>query len=295
MWCQHCRQDVPGVASATSFGLNCVRCGNRFPVHFTSHSGNDASTSTEQQERQLRQTRDAVAAAEIAADIDDWALDLEMQRMRHIVQAAAHDPLPMARQQALASLGDTTAMNNAMNKFASSAEQFHAEPFHRVDAASIGRHSLKQHPHVAPPQGKHNGQFRLSTAAWCLLSLGLTTFICGGVLLGWSLLAHRTHLWTFGMPIALGGQFSLLLGLVLRQDLLGIATRRTADQLGAIDERLDERLDDLKRTTAVASATQNAPSQAFYTHMAQGANPQMLLADLKGQVDLLAVQMATSR
>ncbi len=75
---------------------------------------------------------------------------------------------------------------------------------------------------------------------------------------------------------------------MLRLDLLGDANRRTIDQL----ETVDKELDDLKRTASVASATQNGPSQAFYAHMARGANPQLMLADLKGQIDLLAVQMA---
>jgi hypothetical protein len=116
-------------------------------------------------------------------------------------------------------------------------------------------------------------------------------FVCGGVLLGWSMLADRADLWTFGVPIALGGQLALLLGFLLRLDLLGDANRRTVDQLDTVDQRLD----DLKRAAAVVSATQNGPSQAFFSHMANGANPQLMLADLKGQIDLLAVQMASTQ
>lgn len=124
-----------------------------------------------------------------------------------------------------------------------------------------------------------------------MLALGLMASVCGGVLLAWSLLAGRTALWTCGMPIALGGQLALLVGLVLHLDLLGDANRRTVDQL----ESVDKELDDLKRTASVASATQNGPSQAFYAHMTRGANPQLMLADLKGQIDLLAVQLATAQ
>jgi hypothetical protein len=40
------------------------------------------------------------------------------------------------------------------------------------------------------------------------------------------------------------------------------------------------------------SVTHSAPAQSFYAHMAGGASPQLLLADLKGQLDLLAVRMS---
>jgi len=91
------------------------------------------------------------------------------------------------------------------------------------------------------------------------------------------------------MPIALGGQLGLLLGLLLQLDRLGDDNRRTSDQL----ETVDQRLDDLKQTATLLSTTHSAPSQAFYSHMAGAANPQLLLADLKGQLDLLAVQVAS--
>ena len=116
-------------------------------------------------------------------------------------------------------------------------------------------------------------------------------FVCGAVLLGWSLVAHRGELWSLGMPIALAGQLGLLVGLVLQLERLGDDNRRTVDKL----ESVDERLDDLKHTATLLSTGHTAPSQAFYAHMAGGASPQLLLADLKGQLDILAVQMSGRR
>ena len=34
-----------------------------------------------------------------------------------------------------------------------------------------------------------------------------------------------------------------------------------------------------------------SPAGSFYAHMARGASPQLLLADLKSQLDLLAVKL----
>jgi len=34
-----------------------------------------------------------------------------------------------------------------------------------------------------------------------------------------------------------------------------------------------------------------SPGAAFYSHLVEGASPQILLSDLKGQLDLLAVKL----
>lgn len=116
-------------------------------------------------------------------------------------------------------------------------------------------------------------------------------FVCGGVLLGWSVFADRGDLWRLGMPTALGGQFSLLLGLVLQLDLLWNYHRQTDDKLVAVDTRVQ----DLNQTTAQLGATHSSAAQAFYSHLADSASPQILLADLKSQIDLLSVTMANRR
>jgi hypothetical protein len=54
-------------------------------------------------------------------------------------------------------------------------------------------------------------------------------------------------------------------------------------------------LDDLKQTATLLTTGHASPAQSFYAHMAGGAGPQILLADLKSQLDLLAVQMSSAR
>jgi hypothetical protein len=118
--------------------------------------------------------------------------------------------------------------------------------------------------------------------------LGLIGFLCGGVLLAWSYVAGRDELWSLGMPIAVAGQAGLLLGLVLQLERIWQGNRLAAHKL----EQVDEQLHDLKQTTALLGATHTSAAQAFYAHFSQGAHPQLLLADLKGQLDLLALKMS---
>jgi hypothetical protein len=130
---------------------------------------------------------------------------------------------------------------------------------------------------------------KANLAAWSLLSLGLATFACGAVLLGWSFATDREDLWPLGMPLALAGQAALIVGLVLQLDGLWQTSRKTERTLSALDDEISK----VRHATTLLSTSHSGPSQSFYLHMAEGAPPQLLLADLKGQLDLLAQQMRT--
>ncbi|HKD36883.1 MAG TPA: hypothetical protein VKB78_08775 [Pirellulales bacterium] len=135
-------------------------------------------------------------------------------------------------------------------------------------------------------------QFRRSSPfAWTAIAFGLMSFVCGAILLGWSLVTDRRELWNVGLPITLVGQFALLFGLVWQLDGLWQGNHDAAEKLDDVDDRLD----DLKKTTALLSTAQSSPAQKFYVHMPSGAGPEFLLADLKGQLDLQATQMAEER
>lgn len=130
-----------------------------------------------------------------------------------------------------------------------------------------------------------------NTLAWSILSLGLVAFVFGGALLAWSFVAGRGDLWAWGMPLTLGGQALLLIGVVLQLDGLWHNDCQTAE---ALDE-LDEQMDGLRHSTSLLGSTHNTAAQSFYAHAAGGASPQMLLADLKGQLDILAVKLAQEK
>jgi hypothetical protein len=129
---------------------------------------------------------------------------------------------------------------------------------------------------------------RGSFISWSILSLGLMTFAFGAVLLGWSFWMGRADLWRLGMPFTLAGQAALIIGLALQLDGLWRSTQSTTKTLGDLDNQLDE----LRRATTLLSTSHSGPSQSFYAHMADGAGPHLLLADLKSQLDLLAIKLA---
>jgi hypothetical protein len=113
---------------------------------------------------------------------------------------------------------------------------------------------------------------------------------CGGSLLGWATLTGRQELWAFGAPIALGGQIALVAGLICQLERLWSDSRLAARRL----EKVDAELHELRTTTTLLGAV-HGPSAAFYSHLAVGAAPSLLLSDLKGQLDILAARLAEEK
>lgn len=150
-----------------------------------------------------------------------------------------------------------------------------------------GWHSAR---HLPSPQSENlpaATEPQKNLAAWTILSLGLAVFACGAVLLTWSLVGKRNDLWPIGMPLALIGQAGLILGLILQLDGLWQTSRKTAAALNELDDELKH----VRQATTLLSTTRTSGAQTFYAHLAEGASPQMLLADLKGQLDLVAQQV----
>ncbi len=112
--------------------------------------------------------------------------------------------------------------------------------------------------------------------------------ICGAILLIWAIVSDRGELWAIGLPAAIVGQVALLIGLVLQLDRLWRDNRSAVAQL----KRVDVQLNELRTTTTLISSGGASPGSAFYSHLAGGAGPHLLLNDLKGQLDLLAWKLS---
>ena len=168
---------------------------------------------------------------------------------------------------------------------------------HRIDLLGLGGPVRANTPHVRQWTSQQKSakpirpQRRSSLLAWGALSLGTMALVFGGVLLGWSFVTDRTDLWRLGMPFALAGQATLVIGLVIQLDGLWRSNHDATATLGELDEQLEE----LRRVTSRLTTTHTDPSQSFYVHLAERANPQVLLADLKSQLDLLAMQLPERR
>jgi hypothetical protein len=130
----------------------------------------------------------------------------------------------------------------------------------------------------------------LIAASWAALSLGTAAFVCGAMLLGWSIVTARQELWAVGTPIALCGQITLLVGLILQLERLWHDSRRAAAKLDQMDGQLHE----LKIATALLSTSYNSPGGALCSHLADASSSQLLLRDLKSRLDLLASKIAVN-
>ena len=90
------------------------------------------------------------------------------------------------------------------------------------------------------------------------------------------------------LPVSLVGIATLLIGFVLQLESLRSGHRQTMQLLSEMDSRMAE----LRHATTMLKSSHSGAAQSFYAHMADGASPVLMLADLKSQLDLLALQMA---
>jgi hypothetical protein len=259
MWCKHCQQDVPALTNSTDRKFCCPRCG-------VDLAGQDAVADKAKPKAAAEAQPDFVSVDD-ASPCDNWELDDEL---RQIGQALQID-----------------------KKQAKNSQKVYKRELIRLDHAHTAlnhrHHNLKTNTKRKKIEKsmESKGGSVFSAFIWLALSIGTTALVCGGVLLGWSRLTGRGELWNIGLPTAVGGQIALVVGLVLQLDRFRHESRRTVSKLNEVGDNLDE----LKTTTELLNSVHGPSSTSFYTHLAGGASPQLLLNDLKGQLDLLALKM----
>jgi hypothetical protein len=192
------------------------------------------------------------------APFDDWSLAADLATISRVVESFRRD---------------------------GPADGAGVAPPHRIDPIPAREYHGEARRELRPP-AKRNGLL-----AWPALMLGMMAFACGAVLVGWSFVANRGDLWAYGLPCVLGGQALLIVGLILQLDGLWQSDRHTRETLSQLDGDLAE----LRHATALMSTTHSSAGQSFYAHMAEGASPHLLLADVKGQLDVIAMRLSQSR
>jgi len=281
MWCGYCRQEVPGIVSASDEGkICCARCSHQIAEGRDAPPGDPAEATEEPVFESVDSSGVADSDAPSVADglpmgnippvdPDSWKLTEDLDRAGRLIRAI--------RGYGSADSASTVAWLDPPHD---AAAPWHAR---RKHPASTGA--------ATPRAASVRRNRRRPLFSYLVLALGVSAFVAGGVLAAWAMAAERGDLWSIGLPLALAGQAGLILGAAMLMDCLWRNSRRTTDVL----DDLDERLSDLKQTTALMSTTHSTAAQSFYAHMAEGAGAELLLADLKGQLDMLAVKLARDR
>ncbi len=266
MWCRICGQDVPGIPALAEGEYSCPRCGQGLaPNSPAPPTAAEPATATAEN---TANAGPASTAAQRPPIYDGWEIDEHLRHARRVL-----GPVPPSREESGA---------------AAAGPVFRLDAGHGVPASHLepARRSAKERV-AAAAKARAPGSRLLAFVAWTALWLGTTGSVCGLALLGWSMNTGRQDLWAIGTAIILAGQIFLILGLVLELDRIWRDSRRAAARL----ETVDEQLHDLKMAATLLGAT-HSPSGAFYAHWAGGAGPEILLGDLKSQLDLLAVKLA---
>ena len=306
MWCRSCQQDVPAFLSPTEDDRYCcARCGGDIRRNgFTDQPTTDQLRTTDGTVQPAvavdlsiegfpsdpKSLNDSAAdlgpnASSRRIKIDDWDKEEQWCEAERLVGGSPELP-----SHFLDSLAPNTAdkshptidpMNDPWNAelastFSDTKKFFHSS----LDSSQ---------PAILPDTGLYsNVEHRSPVMAWTLLSLGLMVFACGVILLIWGNASNRDDLWGLGLPLAISGQAGLLIGLILQLDGLWHSNRATTTSLGQLDHRLNE----VKHATTMLTTTYSVPARSLYAHLAQDASPQIMLADLKDQLDMLAIKIS---
>jgi hypothetical protein len=269
MWCSRCQQDVPAVPGQRANTLHCVRCQVMLAGAVVEEPAYSQQAPLQPSVPEGIEPLDSLKTQTPLDQLllppmpqEDWQLEAELRYVERL-SAAWRDAPPLKDSFALAG-GEGQA------EVAESHRGSRETPSEDVGSST---------------------KPRFAGLAWAALSLGVMAFVCGGVLLGWSAIAGRQDLWSIGLPLALVGQAGLIVGLVLQLETLWQTNRATSQTLHSLDGEIHE----LRHSTTLLTQSRSNPSQSFYLHLSEGASPHLLLADLKGQLDLLSEQMSKRR
>lgn len=266
MWCTNCRQDVPALGSALEEGLFCARC--QVELTRDSASGNDDATAA------------AGSSGGAGASVGSTSGDIPPS----FGPAGSSEQAPLG-----ASWDDIDEMLSRADMLLSRAVDLPGRDTQRFSQLDGAQSLAGWHVNPPRPLRLYRPPLRTSLVSWCSLALALTGFVCGGVLLCWSLFGDRPDLWNIGETITLASQVGLLIGLVLQLDRIGQDRRQTADRL----MRLDQQVESL-HTTAMPGSL-GPPPPNFTAHAKAATTEEAVLADLQSQLDRLATKLRDKR
>lgn len=268
MWCSTCQQDVPAVNHPLMNQTVCARCQQKLgatrPAYASSISDEGIPLD------------DPAAVATAASDPpkhwDDWQT---RQRARHVSRLLGRPGIDSGPSP-VGNFGTVRRFDPPQQFFENQTDI--TQPF--VHAPTHFTRALRPAPRRA-----ERGQI----GAWLLVVFGAMALAGGIGAMGWSLWEGRAEFWNLALGVTLAGQGLLIFGLVLVVSRLWRNSRHATGKLQDAYTRLVE----LQHTAEVISASRSGGTPAFYAELVRGASPQMLLSNLKGQLDQLATRLGS--
>lgn len=204
---------------------------------------------------------------------DDWAA---RQRVRTVVRELRR-PNP------------NTA--GATNRFASDRARFDPpqDLFGQIEHATAPSLAAITTPSSANAILRSPSSGGSQIVAWFVVIVGILALGSGVGLIAWSLSTKQLHHWNLAVGLAIGGQGTLILGLVLVISRLWRSSRYAVAKLQEVHARLGQ----VQQAAESLVANRAAGAPAFYADLVRGASPHVLLANLKGQVDQLATRVGS--
>ena len=159
------------------------------------------------------------------------------------------------------------------------------EPRPTLQPATQRVRPLTSEPNRPPTPRQRSSQI----FAWVIALTGGSLLTAGLGLIGWSLLGPQPELWNWGLFATLGGQGLLAVGLTLLLTKIWTNARQSSSRLVALQSEILR----LQRSADALTGDRTATSTRFYADLARGASPELLLANLRGQLEELHSSLAT--
>jgi hypothetical protein len=265
MWCSSCQQDVPAVVRPGDGKTACARCQHAFGSPKPAYAADISDAGIA-----LDGDRPASAQSAPAARLDDWRAQQQIRQLGRALRRAGVSSSP------------TTVGSPAVSRrFDPPQNLLEGVPLHAAESAAAG---LMLPATCSTARRSEGGQ----VAAWLVVVVGTLLLAAGLGTIGWSLANERIEYWNLALGLTLGGQGTLIFGLVLVVSRLWRNSRCAAGRLQDVHARLGQ-----LQSTADALAAMRGGAPAFYAELVRGASPQMLVTNLKGQLDQLATRVGS--
>ncbi len=251
---------------------SCVRCRQPFATDSPRETARPADPGPSSSAPAASSSAPADSPLDLAwlekSLLDNWELDDELNEAQCLVKSLGGNHAP-----------STTTLR--------------IDPEHRAgDTPTRGCQQAELTSRELSSQRDVSGPGLQATPERFVLLFSLGAFILGSGLICCSLVTDRVDLWRFGLPSVLVGQAGVIIGLILQLSRLRRSQSITVERLDELEQRLHE----VQRTVAPSSTSRGLPtSTSIYWQLAHGASPNLLLADLQGQLDLLNSRLRRDR